>query len=276
MTTFEGIVYAILPGLSEFLPVGAQAHQLIASDLFGLAKPGDAAMGALHLGAFLAVFIAFRHDWASMISSLLQVVIYRRVPMTLDERMPFFVALSLLLAGAGWYYLHPKLDPFVASPLGAALGILGGAFLIGLGERLSRRTKDTYDWNLVDAVLVGLGLLLLLIPGGGWLTGALVIGRLRNYRAEAAAKYAFFCSAPLLAASAVHRLHGMDWRGSAPSVDLNWITFGVMTVVTLFFGVLTINGFMRHVQRRTLGPYGWYRLTAGIALLGWLQLRHHL
>ncbi len=276
MTTFEGIVYGILHGLSEFLPVGAQAHQILVAHLFDLTAPSGVELGALSLGAAIAVLVAFRHDWASMVSSLLQVILYRKYPMTLDERMPFFLLTTTLPVAAAWHSLHEQINPALNSPTGAALGILAGGLLLLAAEHFSRRTKNTYDLNWFDALIASFGQVLFLVAGIGWITGVLAVLLLRNYRTEAAAKYAFYSAFPLLTASAFVRLQGVSIHASAPAEGLSWATLIVTVVVTLFFGIITINGFMRHVQRKGLGMYVTYRLLMGLGLTGWIQGRLRL
>jgi undecaprenyl-diphosphatase len=273
MTTFEGIVYGILHGLAEFLPVGAQAHRILVAHFFGLTEPSGVALGALSAGAALAVLLAFRHDWASMLSSLLQIILYRKYPMTKDERMPIFLLITTLPVAAAWHYLSEHVSPGLSTPTGAALGIFAGGLLLLAADRLSRKTKNTYDMNGLDALIAAAGQLLFLIPGLGWSTGIVALFMLRNYRPEAAAKYAYYAALPLLLTSAATRLRGVDFHAPAAADGTTWFTLIIMGVVTAFFGTLTINGFMRQVQKKGLGVYITYRLVVGLALSGWTLIR---
>src|SRR4051794_37293269 len=112
MTTFQAIVYGIIHGFTEFLPISARAHQILIPYILSWPEPTGVFGGALALGAFLAVLIYFRHDWASIISSFIQVIIFRKRPMTLDERLPLFIFVSSIPTGAAWYYFHETLPDF--------------------------------------------------------------------------------------------------------------------------------------------------------------------
>ena len=272
MTTFEGIIYALIHGISEFIPVGAHGHEILASKLLGLGTPGAVGAGGLALGAAIALLIVFRHDWASMISSFLQVLVFRKYPMTLDERMPFFLLLSCVPAAAGMRALESQTSPLVSHPTGAALAIATGALFLWIGESLSRRTKNIYDLNIVDAVLVGVSQLGVLVPGLGPLTATLALLLLRNYRLEAAAKYAFFAAFPMTIVTAVQNLQSIELSAPQADATTSWITLSATVVVTAVFGTLTLGGFMRQIQRKGLGGYVAYRLVAGLALAAWLQL----
>src|SRR4051812_21452469 len=132
MTTFQAIIYGILHGFTELLPLGAEAHRILLSYVTGWSEPTGPLLGALLLGSALALLIYFIHDWASMLSSLLQIVIYRRKPMTVDERMPLFVMLATIPVATAWYYLHGEISTRLdSSALVVALTMAGFGLLLG-------------------------------------------------------------------------------------------------------------------------------------------------
>ncbi|MGZ3697932.1 MAG: undecaprenyl-diphosphate phosphatase, partial [Bdellovibrionota bacterium] len=88
MSTFQAIVYGIIHGFTEFLPVSSSAHQSLVPFLLGWQAPNGPLFGAFAIGTFAALMVYFRHDWASMISCFIQVILFRKRPMTLDERLP--------------------------------------------------------------------------------------------------------------------------------------------------------------------------------------------
>src|SRR3712207_5657449 len=96
MTTFQAAIYALVFGMTQFLPVSTQAHQVFIPVVLGWQQPEGVFDGALSLGALIALLIYFRHDWASMISCFLQVILFRKRPMTLDERLPLFLGVTAL------------------------------------------------------------------------------------------------------------------------------------------------------------------------------------
>ena len=271
MTTFQAIVFAIIDGICEFLPIGAKAHHTLVPYLIGWQQPAGALLGALTLGSFMAVFIYFRHDWASMISSTLQVIIFRKRPMTMDERLPLFIAVTSLPLVIGSYYLRntiAELDwsPIVIATLVAVVGIPLWFF-----DYWSRRTKNIYDLNWLHAGTIGTIQALSLIPGVDMLSCALIGALFCNYRRDAAVKYAYFAAAPILLVRAMTELKGVSLSLPSPMADLSWLSFCCALVVTLLVGLLTIGGFMKHVQSKGLAQYLGYRwlLAAGVFVFYW-------
>jgi undecaprenyl-diphosphatase len=270
MTTLQAIAYAILRGFTEFLPVGASAHTVLVPYLLDWPEPTGALAGALALGSFLALLIYFRHDWASMISCFLQVVIFRKKPMTLDERMPIFLAIGCVPLAFGWIYLHPLVAEVPWTPLATAVALAGFGLPLWFAERMGRKSKGMFDWNWLDSLLVGVSSLASLVPGCGRLAAALPGSLLRGYSREAGAKFALFLSAPILAASAAQHLAGVSLHAAEPMEGVSWLSFWVALLVTTVFGVLAIGGFMRGVQRKGFGQFVVYRfLLAGATGAVW-------
>lgn len=275
MTTFQAIVYAMIEGVSQFLPISSKAHQILVPYLLGWQAPTGAMLGALSLGSLLALFIYFRHDWASMISCTLQIIIYRRRPMTLDERLPLFVALGAIPSALIAYYFRSKLADFEWTPLWVA-GVLAAISVPLWGfEYMSRKIKSMFDWNWIDALIVGMTQSLAVLPGCDLLTGALLGAFFLNYKREPAVKYAYFAMMPFLVSQTINDLEGFTFHAPSPMPDVSWLSFGVAFIISLLVGLLSIGGFMKHIQQKGLGQYVIYRwvLAAGIVLVHWYRNR---
>jgi undecaprenyl-diphosphatase len=276
MTTFQAIVYGVLHGFTEFLPISATAHRILLAYFTGWNAPEGAFLGALSLGSTFALLTYFIHDWLSMVSCSLQVIIYRKKPMTLDERLPIFLTLATLPIAGVWYYFHEELaNRLDSSPLVVAGTLAGFGLLLGFSDHMSRRNKNMYDWNWLDSLAVGALEVMALVPGVGR-TGATMAGGLfRNYSREAAAKFGFFLAAPVLGASCLLHLRGLDLKAAAPMAEVSWLSFYVAMVVAFFSSLLAIGAFMKHIQRGGMGQYMiWRLLVASAAGLGYWFKNH--
>jgi undecaprenyl-diphosphatase len=264
MTTFQAVLYGILQGFSEFLPIGGSAHQTLLPFIVGWPLAQGIFAGALKLGSVLALLIYFRHDWASIVSSFLQVLIFRKRPMTLDERMPFFLMIATAPVLGSWYYFHESFLEYLDQPLYAAAGL--GCFAVPLlfSERMSRRNKGMFDWNWLDAAIVGATTSLMWVPGSGRMTGTLLGANFRNYNRESAAKFTFYLALPLLIASTHAHFEGIDFHASRPMEDLSWLNFAIALIVSTLAGLLAIGSFMRNTQRKGLGGYAAWRIFAAL------------
>lgn len=265
MSAFQAIIYSIVHGFAQFLPVSAQAHHWAVAYFLEWPAPGGHFAGALYLGSLLGLLVYFRHDWASILSSFIQVLLFRKKPMTLDERMVFFIAIaSLPIAGLAAYLgdqplVHPDLGPL----------LIAGALLVfnlplWMGERLNRRNKGMFDWNWLDSLIVGFAQCLYFVPGGGRNAGALAAASFRNFNRDAAVKFAYLTLLPLLIVNTATGLKGLTLSGD--TAQLGWLNFSLTVIVTFLASLLCISAFMKHIGRKGYGGYMLYRtiLAAGI------------
>lgn len=275
MTTFQAIVYAILRGFTQFLPISWDAHQQLFPFITHWPAPVGAINGALSLGAFLALLIYFRHDWASQISCILQVIIFRRRPMTLDERLPLFI----LIATVPIIVLGPMLTDHVVhiewTPLTISAVLAGFGLILAFSESMSRKNKGMFDWNWLDSLIVGVFQLLTVLVGVGSFGATWAAAMFRNYNREATAKFAFFALAPLLVVQTVREFEQIDFHAAQPMLDTSWLSFSVAVVVTMFTGLLVIGAFLKYIERKSIFQYVVYRwvLAAAMAALYFYRLK---
>jgi len=160
------------------------------------------------------------------------------------------------------------------SPMLVAGLIAFGGWPLFLAERRSRKNKGMFDWNWLDALIIGISGVFMFVPGGGKPEGFIPGALIRNYNRDSAAKYSFFIMFPLLATSAYMHLREVSFHGG-PAPDLTWLSFGAAVVVTFFSGLLAIGGLMKHVQRNGFGQYVIYRtlFAAATGVVFWFRSR---
>ena len=84
MTLIESIILAALHGFGRFIPISSDAHTSLLQGFLSFPLPDAAWKTTFALGTLLALILYFIHDWASILSSLIRVVVYRKRPMTLN------------------------------------------------------------------------------------------------------------------------------------------------------------------------------------------------
>lgn len=275
MTTFQAIVYAIIHGASQFLPISTQAHHLLIPYLLGWQPPTGALLGAFSLGSFLALLIYFRHDWASMISCLLQVILFRKKPMTLDERLPLFLGISTLPVVMASSYFHHHFQFSQWSPVFTAMVVALGSFPVLLVDSMGRKNKGMFDWNGWDAITIGVIQATAMFPGWDHLTGILVAALFLNYGREPALKYAYFALTPLIFGQTLSLLKGIKFSAPAPMPDLSWLSFIMAIVVSFTASMLVIGGFLKQIQQNGVKQYMVYRWVLALLICGvyWFRNR---
>ena len=62
MEYFEFILYGLIQGLTEFIPVSSTAHLKVVSLFFGINDPGPSLSAIIQIGSVLALIWYFRND----------------------------------------------------------------------------------------------------------------------------------------------------------------------------------------------------------------------
>lgn len=203
MTFLEAILFGLVQGLTEFIPVSSTAHIVILGHLVGVETPGLTFEIFLHAASLLAVLIYFRKDlWQLAIGSLRS---FR--PQASDEdltsrRLVIYLGIATVLTGGLGLALAKWLGEAIKTPHLVATALLVTAFLLVLVER-ARKIGERGPANLtaLDAVLVGLAQTAAVVPGisrsGATLIASLALGMNR----VTAVRFSFLLSIPVLLGS---------------------------------------------------------------------------
>jgi len=266
MTLFQAIVTAIVGVFSEIFPVASGAHRSLLEFFLGWDVSHPRLIGATELGLFFALAFTLRHDLLSHLSSLTQVIVYRKKPKAMDERMPIFILIALVIPVIAFFFFRqqpvlPAENPYLFAGL---LGLSGipMAFL----DNYTKKNKSIYDWNALDAALIGIGSAALAIPEIGRMTGAFTISAFRNYSREGAGKFILYVSTPLMGLAAWYDLRG---PGAVLAVsEFPKLYFYVSLAVATLTGIFAIHVFLSQLKAISLMRYAIYRALLAAAVVG--------
>jgi undecaprenyl-diphosphatase len=265
MTLFQAIITAIIGVFAEIFPVGAGAHQSLLEYFFGWNVSNPKLTGATELGLFIALLFSLRHDFLSHTSSLIEVIVYRKKPRAMDERMPLFVLIAIIPPVLAFLFLRqPAISPVDNAFLFAAVLALSAAPMAFL-DYYTKKNKSIYDWNLLDAALIGIGSAALAIPEVGRATGAFTVSALRNFKREGAAKFILYVATPLVGLAAWYHLKG---PGSTVALtEFSTLYFYVVLTVSTLAGIFAIHVFLNQMKTVTLMRYAVYRVLLAGAVI---------
>ncbi|MBL8543211.1 MAG: undecaprenyl-diphosphate phosphatase [Hyphomonadaceae bacterium] len=253
----------IIQGLTEFLPVSSTAHLLISERLLGYDDPGGAFTVMIQLGSILAVMWLYRQRIFDVVTGLPTKPEARRFALMLFLAFLPAVAIGLLAADYVKTVLYESLDVI-------AWALLLGGFAMMAIERFrpAPEVEDAANTPIIRAIGVGFFQTLALIPGvsrsGATIFGGLLLGLDRR----AAAEFSFFLAMPTMAAAFLHDfLEVKDHISSDRIVEI-----AVGFVFAFLSAALVVKPFLGFVTRVGFGPFAWYRVALGGALLGALAL----
>lgn len=255
----QAALLGVVQGLTEFLPISSTAHLLVAERLLGFSDPGSVFTEMIQLGSILAIVWLYRIKLWQVVSGL---------PTRAEaRRFTFMLVLAFLPAAVVGLFG----SDYVESVLHRSFGVIGVAFVVGGLVMLAvergipaGRTRGVDDATVAQAFGVGLFQMLALVPGvsrsGATIVGGLVVGLDR----PTAAEFSFFLAMPTLAATFAHS--ALELRHQITSDRLAEI--GVGFTAAFLSSLLVVSPFLRYVRRQGFAPFAWYRIAAGLALLG--------
>jgi undecaprenyl-diphosphatase len=257
-TLLKAAVLGALQGLTEFLPVSSTAHLLIGERLIGYHDEGGVFTVMIQLGSILAVMWLYREKILDVVTGLPTRPEARRFAF-----MVVAAALPALAAGA-------LLSKFVKGVLYGNLLVIAAAFIIGgivmLIVEWRRPPADVHDVDRLPigrAVWVGAWQALALIPGVSRSGGTIVAGMLMRIDRPTAAEFTFFLAMPTMAAAFAHDLvEARHNLGSARGLEV-----AVGFVMAFIASAAVVRPFLNYVRRSGFGPFAWYRIVLGAAVL---------
>ncbi|MEM7433022.1 MAG: undecaprenyl-diphosphate phosphatase [Pseudomonadota bacterium] len=261
MTTLHIIVLAIVQGITEFLPISSSGHLVLVPSIFGWSDQGMAFDVAVHFGSLLAVLVYFREDVARLIFGASEVLRGRLDTQT--SRAAFGIGLATIPAAVAGLLLAGWISANLRSPAVVVATLAGYAVLMWAADHFGRKSRSYSDITIRDAFLIGCAQALALVPGtsrsGATITAGLALGLKR----ADAARFSFLLAVPVILLAAGYETFTLV-RSDLP---VDWASMALGAGVAAIVAYVSIEFFMRFVNRVGLLPFALYRLVlAGVLL----------
>jgi undecaprenyl-diphosphatase len=270
MGLVSAVILGIVQAATEFLPVSSTAHLLVFGELLGqdLADPRFRAFVAIiQSGTTVAVLAYFRAEIYALASAAVRSAARGRPLETPQSRLAWFIALGTIPAAAAGFLLERRIEALGNLVIAASLIVLGLVLLAA--ERLARHERGVDDVRWWDALLVGVGQAVALVPGSSRSGTTITTGMLLGFTREAAARFSFLLSVPIiLAAGAYKLLKTVPLLAGEP----RWaLATAVGTVVSAIAGWFVIGWLLGWLRTRTTYVFVVWRIAAGVvvAVLVW-------
>jgi len=266
----KAILFGIVEGITEWLPVSSTGH-LILLDQFVKLGVSEAFYEmfqvVIQLGAILAVILLFFHKLNPF--SAKKDAARKKATWSLW----FKVAAAVLPSAVIGLLLDDWMDAHLYNyvVVAAMLIVYGVAFLfVEKGEKRTK-IKEVWDLDYKTAVLIGAFQCLSLIPGtsrsGATILGAILLGVSRS----AGAEFSFFLAIPTMLGASALKLLKYLMEGIAPSgTEIMVLLTGC--VVSFLVSLAVIKGLMAYVRSHSFSVFGIYRIILGIAVLAYFWL----
>jgi undecaprenyl-diphosphatase len=251
----KAIIFGIVEGLTEFLPVSSTGHLLLVQRFLGFADED--------FGKTFAILIQF-----GAILALLSIYSVRLWQLARDfftdpaaRRFVAGVLLAFLPAAVVGALAHDFIKSVLFNDwLVCFTLILGGAVLLWL-ERLNLKPRyhDALKFTLPMYFMIGVVQCVSMIPGvsrsGATIVGAMLLGADRR----SAAEFSFWLAMPTMAGAFAYDLYKSHGQMSSSNLIIVAIGF----VVSFICAWIVVKTFLGYVQRHGFALFAWWRVIVG-------------
>ncbi len=165
-------------------------------------------------------------------------------------------------------------EQYIEGPLRSAwviaTALILGGFVFLIVERVAKRRKTVEQTTWVDALVVGFAQALALVPGVSRSGSTIVAGMLLGLKREAAARFAFLMSIPIITIAGGKKL--LEIASDPVSGNRMDVTM-VGLLVSMVVGYFTIKYLLRFLAHHSLDVFAYYRFALGALLIA-LLLAH--
>lgn len=272
MNIFQSIIFGIIQGLTEFLPISSTAHLRIVPALLGWRDPGAAFTAVIQFGTLVAVFIYFRKDISAIGGSVIKSIQTRNMSYNRDAILGWMIAFGTIpIVFFGLLFKKNietnlrSLYVISASMILLAVVLMIAEAIVKKRTALNVKQKSLDDISWKDAILIGFAQAVALIPGssrsGTTITGGLFTGLNR----ETAARFSFLLSLPSVFAAGVLEL--VKERHELFSSNIGMENVLIATIVSGIVGYASIAFLLNYLKSHTTYLFIIYRIVVGIGLL---------
>lgn len=269
MNWLEAVVLGAVQGFTEFIPVSSSAHLLLVPWMFGFSElPPDVAKTfdvALHLGTLVALVIAVRKDVLALLRSVWAVLRKRRCD-TFEERLVLYIVAASVPAGVAGVLGEKLIEEQLSQPWLMALTLAGFGLVMLFVDRAAQNRRPLESLTAGDAWFVGLAQMLALVPGTSRSGITLTGGILRGLTREAAVRFSFLISLPVIAGAVAYKAGKLLMHPEyVEQVGAGQFAIGIL--VSFVTGYIAIEWLLRFLRTRTLMAFVVYRFALAAVIL---------
>jgi undecaprenyl-diphosphatase len=261
LSWFESLLYGLISGVTEFIPVSSQAHQALMLKMFGTSGAGNLLTLLVRLAVLMALYAECRHH----IESLRREQRLAAIPKRRRKRQPdpgkvmelrlLKTALVPILLGFIFYFQAVKLHSDLL--MVCIFLIVNGAALF-LPQMVRNANKDARRMTTLDGILFGICGACCMLPGLSRVGVISSVAVARGVDKEHALNWSLLLSIPALVCLACFDVFAIIIGGLGPFGILPAIGC-VLAVAAAYLGARFAIRSLRTLSRRIgISGYGYY------------------
>lgn len=270
MGFLSSIFLGLVQGIAEFLPISSSGHLSLFQHFFGLTEAGLFFDVLLHLGTLIAIFVYYWRDIVNLVKAFLRLVTglfskkkkgarkgrkdpgARMILMLIVATLPLFVILPI----------KDKVESLYSNTIFVGCALIVTGCILFFSDRMAKGKKTVRSATLLDALLVGVGQALAVVPGLSRSGTTISAGMLRGFSRKFAVRFSFLLSIPAVLGANIINIGDAVAAGIDTSLLPAYIAGTVVAAVSGYFAIRLVNSL---ADKGKFGSFAYYCWGIGAA-----------
>jgi len=258
MEYIQSIIFAVVQGITEFLPISSSGHLVLTPYIFGWEYKGLGFDVALHFGTLIAIIVFFWHDIVSIISNAFG----KKLPATsyqLPTNILWQILLATVPAGIVGFFISDLVEQYLHTPVLIAINLAVFGILLWISDsHLANYKLQATSYK--KTFLIGLFQAIALMPGVSRSGITITAGRFLGLNRENATRFSFLLGIPAMIGATLLEATKMN----TSQIDLPFLLAIVFSAVVGFFAIKYL---IEYLKRGTLAVFAVYRIILALVVL---------
>lgn len=272
MNIINAVIFGIVQGISEWLPISSTGHMILVDQFIRLTSDTDFRdlfLVVIQFGSILAVVTLYFHKLNP----------FSPKKTAIEKRDTWTMWFKVLVGCVPAAVIGLLFDDFIMERfynwyvVAATLIIYGILFIVIESRQKTPKINSIDEMSYKTAALIGVFQVLAMIPGtsrsGATILGAVLIGSSRYVAAE----FSFFLAVPvMLGASALEIAKYFMEFGIFNGKQFLILAVGM--AVAYLVSVIAIKFLMDYIRKHDFKVFGYYRIILGIVVILYFAISH--
>lgn len=260
---FQSVLYGLLSGLMDILPVSAQAHRALLLKFYGIKGNGDLLNLLIHLGILCALYWNSQSQLIRMSRARALARVPKRKrkrPLDTKSLMDLSMLKTMLIPVILGLFLYRFVSDMSGSLMWIALFLFLNGVILYVPQFLPSSNRDSRTLSRVEGLLMGLGGAASILPGISAVGVTTSIGSVCGVERSYSLDMALLMNMILTIGLAVYDVMGIMANGM-DVLSFSIILRYLLTAAAAFGGAMLGIKFMRHLASNQgfslFGVYCW-------------------
>ena len=281
----SALFLGLVQGISEFLPISSSGHLSLLQNFFGLAgTDGNLFFDVLlHLGTLIAIFVYYWRDILALLKELGRLILLlfgkenkkgsrrskttasggRKLQLTPDSRMILMIIVATLPLVAV-LPIKDKVESLYGNVVFIGCALLVTGTLLFVSDRMAKGRKTARNATMLDALVVGIGQAIAVVPGLSRSGTSISAGLIRGFDRSFAVRFSFIMSIPAVLGANIISIKDAMEAGIDTSLMPMYIGGTIVAAVSGYFAIRLVNML---ADKGKFGNFAYYCWGVGAAAL---------